>query len=102
MMNLDPIYAEYDKQWRLDKEDKEDYVECLKFGKGYKDGPRVTINYWQIEEMIREEARRAYPEFSAEKINYIWSKVYDDYHSSFSDCIGGMSEYCEFVKNLPK
>ena len=93
------VRIKYDKQWILVCEDDLKYRQS---GKKYKDWPHISINYGQIEEMIREEARRAYPEFSAEKINYIWSKVYDDYHSSFSDCIGGMSEYCEFVKNLPK
>lgn len=98
-MNLDPIYAEYSRQSRLSRED---YAKYMQSGKEYKDWPHIGINYGQIEEMIREEARRAYPELSADKINYIWSEVYDYYHSAFSDCIGGMSDLCEFVKNMPK
>ena len=98
-MNLEIIYVEYNRQVR---ESIEDHQKFLKSGKRYQDWPHVNIDYAAIEEMIRHETAIAYPHFSQNKINYIWSKVYEDYHSSFGECISGMYELCDFVDKMPK
>lgn len=60
------------------------------------------IDYDKITSGILEAARQEFPELTEQQLGLIWSKVYEENHSYFGECIWGMHSLCEFSANLLK
>ncbi len=99
-MNFEQVYQIYNEDYKKSQDAFQDWNR-IRDTVSYDKFTGFKMDYGKIEKLIIEAAKEEFG-FTDKQLGYIYSKVYEDKHSSFGDCIYGMKEYCQFIKDFPK